>query len=515
MKNRILFLFFLFIAFNIPLFALGKKDDTVKKTQNDEWTLCITNINAESLHPERRIITEVILTELTERINTISYRTRISPEYTYYEEFAWASARSAAAKALAAKMEERSRLLFLGDPGWRYRQNIKKIDNDLIKLKENLETIESNAPLINNYPVFKLTSGNLNNTFPAAPDKGAESRFCTSQKADAFLTGEVTDFYGRFLYNVKLYTIYTRSFVWEDSVIFSHDDLDIALEEITRRLIIVLSGNEPAAVSITAEPEETLILINRTFAGRGRVEINEIPPGKITVTATAHDHESINIETELNPNELVSLNFKLTPNRYVDLDISGDKQGRIYQGALFAGDSPLTLSLPADQLEFIEFEARNSDKGTIVFQTPQLSDVVQNVTVRSRALPPRGRVDKERRAYYWAWGGTWLTGIAAWIVYHSYNESNKAVQYAGSNRDFFNTNQTLYNVSIGAMIAVGTVAAYSIYRAVRYLYTSNLPATSVATPSRLSSRNGFNPIEEIIEEDEIQNSEDDEVVLEK
>jgi len=472
------------------LFASGKKDEVEIKTQNDVWVLCITNINDNSLSQEKKIIKDVILKELTERMNLISYRTRISPEYTYYEEFAWASARSVAAKALASKREERARFIFQGESGWRYRQNIKKTDDEIIKLKEDLDKIENNAPLINRHPEFKLTNGNLNNSFPDAPSEGAENRFCTNQTADAFLSGEITEFYGRYILAIRLYTLYTNSFVWEDNVIFSHDDLDSAIDEITRKLIIVLSGNEPSYIAITAEPENTLLLINRTFAGRGNVDAKEIPPGIISITATAPDHESINYETEINTEEFISFNFRLKPISYNNVNIITDKEGRIYHGALYVGDSPLSLKLPIDSLEFLEFYAINADKGTIVFQTPQINDIHSNISMRSRTPLPKGRLDSERRHFYWGWGITWLTGIAAWITTYTYNGMNYAIAY---NRDivpdkFVKQQMTMYYVSMGSIIAVGTAAAYGIYRLISYLYYANRPATSVKVPSRISSR---------------------------
>jgi len=146
--------------------------------------------------------------------------------------------------------------------------------------------------------------------------------------------------------------------------------------------------------------------------------------------------------------------------------------------------------LPADKLEFFEFEANNSNRGTIVFQTPQLSDVLSDVTMSSRKPLPKGHVDIERKAYYWAWGGTWITGITAWVTYHSYTELNKVYQNVRTSNEFASRTETMLYVSTGAIIAVGAVAAYSIYRLVKYLSASNWPATSVGVPVRSSGDQG-------------------------
>ena len=486
MKNKALFTVFLFIALSVRLFAFGRGEAAQSQTQNDEWILCVTSFDVRSLPAQSIYLSEVITRKIVERLTSINYRTRISPEYTYYEEFAWANARAAAAKAIAAKHEERSALIYRGEADWRYRQNLARIDTDLGRLRAALEEIENNPPLINREPVFNLTRGNLDFIFPPAPEEGKEQSFCTTNRADGFLSGAISTFHGRYVLTVRLYTVYTRSFVWEDRIIFSLGDLDDAIEEFSRRLLIVLSGNQPAAVTITAEPEETLVLINRAFAGRGSTEVIEMPPGTITVTASAPNHETITFDTLLSPDELTVINLTLYPVRYVDLDIlSSAAEGRVYHGALYVGDSPMTLRLPLNNLEYIEIETKDSQVGTAVFQTPYTSNYPQTLVLRPETPLQKGRVERERRLFYWSWGGTWIAGIAAWAAYYSYSEADKAIrssyQSGAVDPDFHRTYMTMYYIHTGTLVVTGLAAAYSIYRIIRYLYTSNRGAIPLRT----------------------------------
>ena len=431
------------------------------------------------------MVAPVILREFVQRLEAISYRTRVSPEYAYYEEFAWARAQSTAARAVATKMEERSAELFKGQPNWRYRQNIQRIDSDLVKLKANLEEIENNAPLINKEPSFSLTKDNLQLSFPAPPAPGGENRFCTSQRADAFLAGSIREFHGRFILSVKLYTIYTRSFVWEDSIIFSQEDITEAVNEIIQKLIIVLAGNEPAVLAIKAEPDETLVLINRSFAGKGNTENMELPPATIIVTASAPNFESITFETVLSAEELTNISINLTPVRYADVNIGSAIGGRVYHGALYIGEAPLTLRLPVNRPEYIELVPDYSQKGTIVFETPESPNAVSNFNIKTKPVLPSGRVDKHRKIYYWTWGITWLSGITYWIADYTFTEANNVIDTVSSNNpDFINKYNTMYYVSQGALVATGTILVYSAYRFCRYLYTANRGSTPVVKAGR-------------------------------
>jgi hypothetical protein len=488
LKNGVWLSLFLLFVLGAQVFASGRTEEAEVQTQNDEWILCVTDFDLSSLPAEKKAIAGVITRKVVERLGTISFRLRISDEYAFYEESAWNRSRSAAAKALAAKQEERSLLIFRGDAQWRYRQNLARLDAEIEKLIDALEEADNNKPLINNEPVFNLTGANLELTFPASPGAGTENKFCTDQKADAMLVGSVTDFHGRYVVSLKLYTVYTHSFVWEDSVIFSHDDIDSAVDEITQKLMIVLSGNNHATITVTAQPEEALVLINRSFSGRGESSTMEYPAGRVTVTASAPEYESISFETDLSPGEHTQITISLRPVDYVDVEIDGfPMSGSVYNGALYLGESPLTLRLPANQMEYIELETPDSRKGTIVYLTPDNDDLSYSLSLRTFVPVKEGSVDRIRRMYYYAWGATWLTGIAAWISFYSYTSSNNAVVYqigqAGTaDPGFIESNSNMYYVTMGAAIAVGTAAAFSIVQMIRYLYTANRGSTPIVRP---------------------------------
>ena len=489
MKGRVVFFILIFLFLNTLLFARGAQDaETEIQTQNDEWILCVTDFDLNSLPAEKMAIAGAITRKVVERISTISFRSRVSEEYAFYEESAWNRSRSNAAKALAAKREERSLLIFRGDAQWRYRQNLARLDAEIEKLVSAIEEADSIIPQINREPLFNLTDANLEFSFPSSPTAGAEYRFCLDQKADAMLAGSVTDFHGRYVVSLKLYTVYTRSFVWEDSVIFSHGDIEAALDEITRKLMIVLSGNNPATLTVTAQPEETLVLINRSFAGRGESSSLEYPPGRITITASAPEHESVSFDADLSAGRHTQININLKPVDYVDVEIDGfPASGSVYNGALYVGESPLTLRLPAGQMEYIELETPDSQKGTIVYRTPDAGEFTHSLSIRTAIPLEEGRVDRMRRMYYQAWGATWLTGIAAWLAYHNYINADNAIRYnyaqTGAINSGFQENSNIMSyVSMGALIAVGTAAVFDIIQMIRYLSAANRGSMPIARP---------------------------------
>jgi len=477
LNNRFLFLLFFIFTLTSAVFARGKVEEEIK-VQKEEWILGISEFDSSGLPEYKSSISNVVMRKLTESLSAINYRTRVSPEYAYYEKTAWESARSDAAKALADKQNERSLLVYQGEPDWKYRRNMEKMDSEVEKLQAALMKVETNMPAIAKEPVFAITADNLELKFLTAPKTGGEYKFCIDQKIDAVLTGSITDFHERFLVTVKLYTLYTQSFAWEDSIIFSPDDIDEAMEEFTRRLVVVLSGNKPAIFVVKTEPEDALVLINKSFTGRGEGSMLEYPPGMVTITASAPDHESLTFDTELLPGELALIGINLNPIEYGNVDIVGDIIGSIYQGALYLGETPLSFRLPVDKMEYIEMESPENGGAALVFQTPENTGFNKSLFLNTTLPPEKGRVEKARRMYYWAWGGTWITGIAAWLTYQYFVSSNYAVAHSYNSsgaydQKFFDDNVRLYNISRGALITVGAAFIIDMIFMGRYIYTAN------------------------------------------
>jgi hypothetical protein len=479
-------LLLLFCLLPAGAFGAAKTEEPEKIPQNAEWILCITNFDVSSLPPNQRIIGEVMTRKLVDAIGTVDHRVRISREYAYYEGYAWVQSRLAAAKALAAKREERDLLFYKGEPEWRYRRSLKTIDENIKKLEEDLVKTEAEFPLIAREPVFKFTEGNISGTFPAPPTAGGEYRFCQTQKADAFLAGKVTEFHSRIYITLRLYVIYTRSFIYEDDIIFSADDADDAVEEIAGRLVAALAGSSPAAIAVHAEPADAMVLINKTFAGRGDIEVREHPPGKVTVALSAENHAPQTVETELSAGELTEIDVALRPLNLsaVAITVPGETGVSVYQGAMYVGEAPLTLRLPVNQFDYVHLETADQKTAEAVFLSPSLFDETRNLSLKTKIPPPSGqkRVEKARRRYYWAWGGTWIASGLAWMSYGlftTYANTYRSSQNLYPSYDMFEQTQNLYYINIGAMVLVGVAVAHEIFQMARYIYVSGQGAAPI------------------------------------
>ncbi|MDR1637459.1 MAG: hypothetical protein LBR93_08975 [Treponema sp.] len=500
-------LFFLLSA--ALLFPLGKKEEEPKEPRDTEWVLSVTAFDTSALPEPRKVIGDLLQRRLVDSLNSVSYRVRVSPEYAWYEGRAWARDQGLAGKALAAKREERDKLLYRGDPGWRYRRNLKSLEKEIKNLEEAMLKTEAEKPPVEREPVFHLAQENQDGKFSPPPEAGKEFRFCQDQKADAFLAGTVSEYYGRVFIALKLYAAYTDAYIYEDQIIFSPGDIDVAAGELSSRLTTAVSGSRPAEIAVTTGLPESVILINRSFAAQGELERRERPPGKVTVEILASGYESARGEAELKSGELTEIAVNLQPLDLTPVQVESGEGAdlSLYLGAQYMGEAPLTLMLPLNRLEHLYaesprgeaeelvFPVRSPGEGTAslpgLFSQNPFRDIFgkksflennkedNKLVLYTKPLPVgKDRVDRARRRYYWAWGGTWITGIAAWMLYGNFQSQSDALNFS-PNKDMYDSAIQANYLAIGGIGLVSLAVIVEFIQMGRYIHTAGEDAPAV------------------------------------
>jgi hypothetical protein len=471
-KVKVLVVFILFCSFS-SIFAFGKKETEEKKEPlNPEWILSITSFDVNELPASQKLVGDVLTRNLVVALNKLSKHIRVSEEYTYYYEYARTVSLTSAGKSLEARRSDRDQLIFKGEANWQYKNQLKTADTAVETLEENYRKAETDTPEIVVEPVFKLTEGNNTGTFPAPPLEGGEYLFCKNQKADAFLSGKVAEFHGRIYLSLRLYTLYTRSFIYEDELFFSSEDTNQVVDEISGRLAAAVSGVPPAALSVKVDNEDAVILIKNSFAGRGETGVMEHPPETVDVTVFANEYQPASATVDLASGELTELRFDLRPLPLTSLDIEVDETpSPLYRGALYIGESPLTLRSPINSFEYLHTETPRGSTGAAVFRVGQTGNPIYMETIP--ALDPDAKpLNKARRQYYGAWTRFWISLPAAFLmngVVSGYRDA-----YAVHGSDVFAEKYDLYNgVSIGLWVAFGVIAGESLYRIIRYNHTAS------------------------------------------
>jgi hypothetical protein len=469
------------------------------------WTLAITAFDTSALSPSYEALARDIMRDLTGNIGKVSSRLRVSEEYAYHEAIAIRTELAAAAQALVSKRNERDRLLYRGEPEWRYRRSLKTVDAEIIKLEEDYHRVQNSPIYIEHEPDFTLSRQNLEGLFPAPPEAGREGQTCRDQKWDALLVGSMSEYHGRIFVTHKLYVLYVDSYIFEDSILFSSEDSTEAMEEFAAGITMSLTGVPSAELRIAARPADAQIFLDGAYAGRGEIYLPDRPPGNLNLEIYADNHKSVATELELKGGELTEITVDLQPVEMSEINITvPDSPGTaVYQGSLFRGTAPVTLSLPGSSLEYIFVESPGGTETKVVFPSPSPDALPPPIrTNRGRGFfanlfppksslegnnlnlvtappydPKEGHVDKIRRGYYWSWGGVWVSAITAWMingyansVINAYNNSPvptfEMYEHAKQARD-------LNYVGIGLVSAAVLV---DIIQMVRYIRTAGKDA---------------------------------------
>jgi hypothetical protein len=477
-KNSITILA-LFLTVSAPVFGKGKAEEAEMDPLNPQWVLSISALDVSSLPPSRRVVGDIIVRSLVKSLTGVDHRVRVSEEYSYYKDLAFFLALEEAGKKLAAKRTERDLLLYKGYPSRQYKTELKTANEAIKKLEEEYQKAEAAVMKVSVEPVFQLTEENTKGTFPASPAAGGEYRYCVTKKADAFVSGEISEFHGRLVLTIRMYTLYTRSFEYEDSFMFSTDDMNLVQEELAGHLTAAISGASPSALAVTADPESAVILVKETYAGQGDTGIREHAPGPVDVAVSAEGYETASASVDLAAGELTELHFNLRPIPETSFAINfPDGSTSVYQDSLYIGDAPVTITAPLNQFQYIHGETPAGAATATIFRAGQAGNAVN-----LPAAVPKGKDPKPlgtaRRGFYISWAVFWITLPTAFILTGVANSYKYSYQY-GRDPEVGRTAEVLNNVSIGAWVGFGLSAGYSLFRMIWYNRTASKSVPKMA-----------------------------------
>jgi hypothetical protein len=450
------------------LFPAAKQEPVVLK--DPEWILVITAADVSALTVSRQSIGGLIGRSLVNALNTVNKRIRETEEYAYYKDYAWSKARSDAAKKLETKRVDRDKLVYQGYPEWKYQKSLQTIDVEIEKLEADLARIIEEMPLIEEQPIFVLSESSVQGAFPAAPKTGGEYQFCVKQKADGFLQLVVSDLQGRTHLWIRLYTR-AKAWEYEDSIIFSIEDTQVALNEVASRFVGAISGAPPGMLAIRTEPTDALILVDGTFAGIGELGAIEYPPGEVVIESYADNHAMFSTTLEINSGEFADLFINLSPLALESLTFDTlETDAALYRGALYVGQTPFTLDMPFNQMEYFYIQSDEGEAKAVV--SGGVTERV-NMELQPFSDPEEQRVAQARRAFYNAFGRFWVALPVA-VVFGAMAEAERTAynHLSINNKDLYDNAIRNYYISIGLWVVFGLTAAESIYRIFRYTHVS-------------------------------------------
>ncbi|MDR2517361.1 MAG: hypothetical protein LBC88_08290 [Spirochaetaceae bacterium] len=471
-------------ALAAPLAARGRVEEPAAgEIRNGEWRFAVTAFDTAALPPSRRVTGDRLMNSLVHALTRVERHIRPAPEYTWYENAVRETDRSEAAKKLAVRHEERSRLLFQGHGEWRYTRDLRVMDRDIAALEAAYHAAVEARPVVENAPVLRIEGADAQGVFPVPPGDGRETEFCVGRNADAFMTGAVSEYYGRVLVTVRVYARYARAWIYEDTTIFSPEDLVPAMEELVSRLAGAIQGAPPAAVRVVTEPEGAMLLLKGRYAGRSlgasaraenRAGIIEAAPGRAEISVRADDHYTRTFSVDLESGVLSDITVTLTPlGRTLLMVRDVGEPASVYRGALYLGRTPLLTEIPSGSAAYIHLAGPDGASAATIIPA-NLGEGNYGISLRLRPPLPEGRTERARRQFYGAWARFWIAmplsvlinGFAISLI-DAYNANPAGTE------EQLNEAQRWYWATVASDVLVLLFLGESIGRAVYYARVSS------------------------------------------
>ena len=318
------------------------------------------------------------------------------------------------------------------------------------------------------------------------------------------MEGRLRLLYGR-IYAEFRFLARGASFVHEDSTIFSPEDLNTASDELKLRFLAALVNSEPVRLTLHADPDHARLELDGRPVRSG--ETLELPPGPVTVRATADDHQSMAKELELEAGTAEELYFVLNPFAMETLGVTLPGPGSsVYMGSLYLGGNKdpgtpdktseetteetdeagiaeeikpgfFSVYVPVGQYRYIRVDTEDGLTGEAIVRG-SLEDEVRIVTLNPRVLPGRDEkpVEEKRRKFYGAYGRFWVALPLAFLIsgfYQTYYNSYLVGAYSSGNQTMHDNARRMSYVTIGAWAVTGVFLAETLIRMGIYVNTSS------------------------------------------
>jgi hypothetical protein len=244
-----------------------------------------------------------------------------------------------------------------------------------------------------------------------------------------------------------------------------------------------------------------MVIINGSYAGRGEIPRMDRSPGEVEVAIHGDNYNSAVVPLELTAGEIAELYINLAPLGLstFTVDVPKSPGSSVYLGSLYMGTAPLTLELPSDKFAYISVETPSGETGSAVYRSDTVirgnAEFVRSGRNGPENLmyetsmpvsPEEKRVNTSRRRFYGAYGRLWVAlplslvtiGIAGNYI-SAYN-SGAVYKNIPEQQEMYDRAVRANYVQTGAAVLIGLAAAETVYRIIRYLYTSGSDSAPIA-----------------------------------
>ena len=356
MLKRIILLFLLFLI-SLPSFAASEEDlfsEEDLTLAKESWNIGLSTLAAGSLDKRYEYLRNSIPLLLSDEISTLKSHRLSDNELHYYRKNHIDSKIISLEKEKSSLHYKRDSLLFSDLSGHDRRVSYREISDQIEEKEHAIEswrglkpediTLEKELPII-----FQEYGASQKLTDPG----GQISRFMENSDFDLLLTGRVEQLDDMIYLEVSGWLQSSEEPVLSVSDTVREEDIDTIITDWSTELRTLILGRTWSGIRIHAEPAGAVLSIDGESRGVGSLEIDDLEPGYVTVSAMAAGYKSQSSQVYLLPGETLELDLTLEEGMKNVFYLTSDPPGAdVYFGASWLGQTPLYTDFPSMKGQF-------------------------------------------------------------------------------------------------------------------------------------------------------------------
>lgn len=311
-----------------------------------------------------------------------------------------------------------------------YSANIN-IKEELLQFWRNLDIeeirIEKSMP---------VSVKNIAETQLLAP-RNQIQRFMESEDLDLLINGTVEKLDDKFYLNIEAVMQHSEEPVFTISEIVSEEEISETLSDAAPGLRTVVLGRSWSELTVSALPENALLLIDGVSKGVGDMHLFDLEPGFVTLSVISSGYKSDIRQIYLTSSASQDINIELEKGESSSLSLISDPPGAdVYFGALWIGQTPLYTDFPDKQSQI-----RISKENFTSFYADSLSIEGNSLTVQLGAdlFDKQKELQLRKNKFYKSLGWFSMSIALPLVLSGVYqNLNNRYYKYAQDYNNTFN-----------------------------------------------------------------------------
>jgi hypothetical protein len=311
------------------------------------WSVAFTAFTPQGLAPQETYLAFSIPLLLKDQVSALAAHSFSAEERLVYQKQIVSRELDGLYQSLSQLRQQRDETLFVATSDRKAVEAAEKRLSDALDRIRWLEDLDPALIVVEKEKPLQIKEGTgVGNLFD--PPKYSPYQYAVQQDVDLLIGGTATDVQGYILIDLWAYASASEQVVYTFRDAAQPEGIYASLTEAAKGLIGVMLGREWSSLTLVPDPLDSMVTIDGTSMGAGRIQTAYLTPGSHTIVVSAPGYTQSEVETELASFEERVIPIALQKVERPRVSLSSSPPGAdVYLDSVWIGTTPLTLEAPA------------------------------------------------------------------------------------------------------------------------------------------------------------------------